>query len=368
MDKMRLPILAMMLCGCGADHFGTYFIADGTNAQIDFDHAEFFFGSQTDGSYASPLGASAGRVFRRLFVPSDAAVAASANRTATYYLPSGSSTSVGNYVLAVGRNAADAVVGVADASDFPLANGEEVIKVQLDLVPPDSNVEIWGVNATCAAWTRAGSPNVAVVQEDDRDCDGAEVRDDCNDLAFCAPGDPGCSTEPSLCESPCAVGCRSNDACEPALCLPASTCALPDGCKNASTLAERIACVAEGAVQLTAVVPLMDDGRPCADSFSIALPGGTECARPVIEYGQLTADGYTFRIQDDGTSCKVEIKAPSTPGALDDHHLLVSIDAPSGIGPRLTFLLGVKGIRSQPGAGCASSVVTEGQLELNSCR
>lgn len=369
MGAMRLAVAAVILCSCGSDHFGTYFIADGRAARIDFDHAEFFFGSQTDGAYASPLGASSGRVFRRRFVSSDSAVGASSDATATYYVPVASTTEVGNYVMAVARDAADVIVGVGDASDFPLASGDEVIKVELPLEPPGNNVQVWGVDATCAAWTRPGSSNVAVVQPDDRDCDGAAADDDCNDLSYCAPGDASCSTDPSLCLTPCAIGCRSSTTCAPSVCLPAAVCTLPDGCRAASTVAERIACLASHVSHLHVLVSLMDNGRPCADSFTVSLPSGTQCTRPAIEYSEPTADGYSFKIQDDGASCTFAIKAPSNPGAFNgDHHVLVSIAAASGIGPRQTFLVGVKAVQGQAGAACTTPLSTDGQLEINSCQ
>lgn len=366
---MRLPLLALILCSCGSDQFGTYFIADGRQALIDFDHAEFFFGSPTDGAFATPLSASTGTAYRRHFLPTDTAVPASSDRTATYYVPSGTTTEVGSYVLAVARDATGTIVGVADATDFPVTNGEEVVKVQLTLAPPGVNVSVWGDAPTCAAWTGPGSHNVGVVQDDDRDCDGATGNDDCNDLAYCAPGDANCSTEASLCLAPCAIGCRAQGVCEPSLCLPAATCTLPDGCKTASTVAERIACIAGGTSHLHVLVSLMDNGRPCTDSFAVPLPTGVDCAHPAIEFTQPLADGYTFKVADDGTSCTFAIKAPSNPGAFNgDHHLLVSIDPAGGTGPRPTFLLGVKGISGQAGATCTNPVSTENQLEINRCQ
>lgn len=366
MVGMRVAVVAVILCGCGPDQFGTYFIADGQKAQIDFDHAEFFFGSQTDGTYASPLGASAGNVFRRQFVPSDSSIASS-GRTASYYLPTSGTTNVGNYVMAVARDADDTIVGVADARDFPIASRGEVIKVELPLVAPNDNVEVWGADATCAAWSRAGSPSVAVVQEDDRDCDGAPADNDCNDLSYCAAGDASCSTETSLCMTPCAIGCRSTTTCDASLCLPAGTCTLPDECRTASTISERIACILSHSPSVRAAVSLMSDGRPCVNSISIALPTGTQCTQPAIEASQLASDGYTFRVQDDGTSCRFDIKAPSTPSAptlTGPHYLLVSIDAPAGVGPRQTFVVSVKGTM---GASCQSPVAFEGQPTVNRC-
>ena len=364
MVRMRIAVAVVILCSCGPDQFGTYFIADGQSAQINFDHAEFFFGSQTDGAYASPLGPSTGRVFDRRFVPSDRSVAAS-NRTASYYLPSSSTTDVGNYVLAVARDADEVIVGVADASDFPVASRNEVIKVELPLVPPQSGVAVWGDDASCAAWSRGGGANVAVIREDDRDCDGADHNADCNDLSYCAPGDATCSTTTSLCTTPCALGCRSSTACAPALCLPAETCSLPSGCTTAATLAERLSCIISRSAGQRASVSLMADGRPCADSILIPIPGGTDCGRPAIEATQSLADGYTFRVQDNGTSCKIDIKAPTTLAALSLHYLLVSIDAPSGIGPRQTFIVSVKGV--QNGGSCTIPVTLEGQFTLNHC-
>jgi len=268
---------------------------------------------------------------------------------------------------ALARDASDAVVGVADATGFPLANRQEVIEVQLALEAPD-NVENWGAGPSCVAWARAGRANAAVVRGDDRDCDGVLAGSDCNDLAYCAPGDSSCSTAISLCQASCSVGCRVNNVCESALCLPAAACADNAACRTATTLAERLACVAGQATQVK--IGLLDTGRPCVDTFVLPLPTTTHCSNPLIEYAEPLADRYTFEVTDGATSCGFSIKKPSNAGAFSGtHHLLVSIDPPNGTGPRPTFFIAVTGVpRVPPMQACANPVSIDSQVAINRCQ
>lgn len=359
--------MAALLCSCGSDHFGTYFIADGRPAAIDFDHAEFFFGSPIGGRFASPSGTRSGDVYQRLFVPNDEAVTASRNKTATYYLADDGATNVGSYVLVLARDATDAIVGVAEASDFPLATGSEVIEVQLTLAAPD-NVENWGDRPSCVAWARGGGQtDVAVVREDDRDCDGASASKDCNDVAYCASGDPTCSTALSLCLGACALGCRANTTCEPSLCLPAAACPFNDACRTATSVQDRLDCIASQATQIK--IALQDTGRPCVDAFVLPLPSGTHCSNPIIEYAETLPDRYAFEVTDGATSCEFSIKKPSNPDAFTgNHHLLVSIDPPSGVGPRPSLFIAVAGVQRVPVATCTDPVTVAGQLAINACQ
>lgn len=364
MERMRLTVIAALLCGCGPDHFGTYFIADGRPAAIDFDRAEFFFGSKIDGDFASLTGARSGDVYRRMFVDNDEAVPAT-DRRSSYYLPTDGATNVGSYVLVLARNSSDAVVGVAEASGFSLATSNEVIEVHLPLEPPD-NVETWGASPSCVAWAqRGGQATTAVVRDDDRDCDGALATNDCNDLAYCAAGDPSCSTAPTLCLATCSLGCRANNACEASVCLPAAACPTNGTCGAASSVAERLACIADQSAHIK--VAVMDTGRPCVDSFVVPLPSGSRCGNPIIEYAEPLPDGYTFEVTDGATSCGISIKKPSSAASFSGiHHLLISIDAPSGVGPRPTLFLGIDGFQRVPIATCTGPVTIE-QIVINRC-
>lgn len=360
---MRFVVVVALLCGCGPDHFGTYFIADGRAAMIDFDHAEFYFGAPIGGSIATPSGIRAGDVYRRLFVPNDVAVPASDHRTATYYVPTDSGTAVGTYVLALARDSRNAVVGVADASGYPIVSARQVVEVRLPLVAAD-NVVTWGSSPSCIAWARGGGrADVAVVHDGDRDCDGTPATDDCNDLAYCAPNDPSCSTKPTFCSTPCSIGCQVASTCQPSLCLPNSAC-VSDSCRNTTTVAERLACIANRATNVR--IPLTTEDRPCVDSFALPLPGATQCTDPIIDHAESLADGYTFDVSGGGDSCSFQIRAPASPGALTGtHHLLVSIDPPTGSGPRSTFLVAITGDQHTT---CSDAVSTDNSFDINRCQ
>jgi len=372
---MRWAVLAIFVSACGPDHFGTYFLADGRTPKITFDHAEFYFGDGLDGTFATPTGpAKNGDVYQRLFNAADVAVPADHGATlATYYLAPDGDTNVGSYVLVLARDANNAIVGVGEATDFPLAGAHEVVEVMVPLQAPGQSVQQWGTDPACVTWARADHGPVAFVRDNDRDCDGAVVGNDCNDLLYCRAGDPTCSTTPTLCTTPtCAIGCLSQNVCTPAVCLSDLVCNPPGACANLSTISAILSCLTTqgAATHLDVRVPTASQSshpdQPCVHSFSVPLPDGAPCANPTILFAEPFGDGYVFQVHEDGTACKFDLNMPSgQPPFLGDHHLLVAIDPVTGTIPRRTFFIGFNPLQA---AACTSVVSTENQLTIESCQ
>jgi hypothetical protein len=368
-------VVVVVASACGGDHFGTYFLADGRKASITFDHAEFYFGDGLDGTFASPAGpAKNGDVYQRLFNAADVAVPTDHGAAlATYYLAPDGDTNVGSYVLVLARDAQNAIVGVGEAADFPLAGAGEVVEVMVPLQAPGQSVQQWGTDPACVTWARADHGPVAFVRDNDRDCDGAIAQNDCNDLLYCRAGDPTCSNTPMLCNTPtCAIGCMSQGTCVPSLCLSDLVCNPPGACAALGSISDTLKCVvAQGAathldVRVPTAAQTAHPDQPCVHSFTVPLPDGMQCANPTIVFTEPFADGYVFQVDEAGTSCKFDLNMPSNqPPFVGDHHLLVAIDPATGTSPRHTFLIGFNPLQ---GASCTSMVSTENQLSIESCQ
>jgi hypothetical protein len=373
-------VLAIAAVACKSAKDGTYFVADGHAANIAFDHVEFFFAASLDvNAFATAQsGAQIGDVYERRFVPADLAVphASGDARRATYYVPTDGSDALGNYVLAIARDATGTPLGAGDATQFPVADPGTILDVVIPLESP-TGVEIWGAGPSCAAWHRQhGRSWVGVVRGDDRDCDDVAAKLDCNDLAYCSAAD-GCISTPTLCTQPCAIGCPPNpvgNTCAPTLCLSPELCSPPPvavTCTSITDLSARFACIEKlvGTHQDVNLPTQKPDDRPCASSFQVQLVNGYKCANPIIELAETLPDGYTFRVNSGGGAiCEIEIEDPQSPQAFSgDHHLLISIDPDPAMpfGPRPTFLIGVLGI---PYPDCSTPISTTNQLVINSCQ
>jgi hypothetical protein len=210
-------------------------------------------------------------------------------------------------------------------------------------------MERWGEAPGCVAWKKprdVTAPIVAVVRDDDRDCDAQVAAADCDDLCSaqspaCTPGEMFCSDNVGY----CALGCTRNGTCAPALCLPPMTCS--PLCQNAATLQERIECGAtmDPTPHFEIFVERDQALHPC--TTQLVFDPGAACTMPKIEAAdpQISAD-FTYMIKtdpDNPAKCKLEVAVTPTAvlGDFDNHHLLVSI-APEGAGPRHTFIVGVQ--------------------------
>ena len=364
-------VIALAVAACG-DHYGTFLVADGRAGHVAFDHAEFFFGSSVDGAFASPhLGPSAGTVYARTSQDTDVGVPASHDgMQATYYLPSTKDNrQLGDYVLVVAYDANGAPVGVGDIADFPPPSATEVTEVPIALAPADG-VELWGNRPGCVAWQRAPGDLVAVVRDNDRDCDTAPASTDCNDLAYCTPGNAACTAKPVVCADTCTLGCPGpNASCMPAVCLFSSVCDMMY-CDTATNLVDKLTCLATiGPVtHADYQVPVVQTQvEPCVDRFDVKLPNNVACTNPRIEFSEHLPDGYTFEVDGGDQACTIQlIPSPTNQRFQGDHHLLVSIEAPDPANPRYSMFFGVMPLPVQQ----CTSVVTPSSnpLVINMCQ
>ncbi|MEO8550964.1 MAG: hypothetical protein ABI678_13355 [Kofleriaceae bacterium] len=358
--------LLVLLVAC-ADHPGTYLEVHG--GDLAFDHVEFYFGKSLGSSFGTPSAKDVeGPAYERQLADSDLSVAAKAGVTTdlTYYLPySDGNARLGDYALAIASKGGQPV-GIGGVADFPVpATGYTIVDVALEPYNR-SAIETW--QADCLAWKRShGEQPIGFVHADDRDCDGEVASRDCDDTAFCLPGDPGCQPVRELCdEGGCAYGCQIDGDCAPRLCMPIFVCN-PQLCASASTLPEKFACLAltAGADHPDYYLPA-SAGQPCGDPLVIDLPNGATCTNPTVEFTEMI-DNWTVTVAADATdkACVLSFANANTNAFWNgDHHVVISFDGATPDGPRSTIFLGIKA----DNMGCAHSMAPTGPLAINACQ
>jgi hypothetical protein len=358
--------LLVLLAAC-ADHPGAYLEVHG--GDIAFDHVEFYFGKSLGDSFGTPTSKEVdGTAYKRQLADSDLSVAAKGGIATdlTYYLPySDGNAQLGDYVLAIASKAGQPV-GIGDLADFPVpASGYAIVDIALEKYNA-SAVEKW--QADCLAWKRNnGAKPIAFVHPDDRDCDGEVASRDCDDEAFCMPGDPTCQPVRELCDAGvCAYGCKIDGDCAPRLCMPMFVCSNPL-CTNAMTLAEKFACLSinAGADHPDYFIPA-SAGQPCGDPLVIDLPNGALCTAPILEFAEMI-DNWTVAVaaSSDGKACVLSFANPNANAFWNgDHHVVISFDGATATQPRSTIFLGIKANNM----GCSSSMAPTGPLEINACQ
>jgi hypothetical protein len=344
------PLAVWVVLGCEA-RYGAYLEISGPS---ELDTVELYFGKPIDSSgpgaanqYASPrAGVQSGVLFDRKFASFDRFTVEPTTSTTYYVPPDGVNEILGAYVVAVASR--DSVpVGIAEYFGFEVPS-REVHVYELPLVPYDPvAVERWGVQPGCIAWKRdRGDPDhqvVAVVHENDRDCDHLATAGDCNDL--CTIGSPSCDIAQTLCFSPCAAGCVVDGACRPTMCLPSLACTVcpPSG------LSDRYQCLLDTVPVHLEIVVETDTGAMCSRSYRFELPPGVDgpspCLDPQIEAQNVPAgSGISFSIATDtmqpGGCVITATQDPSTPFDVK-YHLLVSLAAPDSAQPRRSVVIGI---------------------------
>lgn len=341
----------MLLTACES-RYGAYFVIKG---DVHFDQVELYFGKPVDSSgpgsgqtFATPtFGPQAGVVFKRTFDPTDLVTVPAGTQT-TFYVPPDGNQHLGAYAVAVVLREGKPV-GIAEYFDFAIPS-DTVHEYILDIVPWNpQQMDRWGEDPGCVAWKKPRGSSagiVAVVHDDDRDCDAQLAAADCDDLCSaqssqCTPGEMFCSNNVGY----CALGCTRSGTCAPALCLPPMTCS--PLCQNAATFQERIECgvVMDPTPHFEIYVDRDQGLALCANQF--VFEPGEPCTMPKIEAAdpRIPAD-FVYMIKtdpDNPAKCKLELAVSSTTllGDFENHHLLISI-APEGAGPRHTFTVGVQ--------------------------
>ena len=332
--------------------YGAYLTVKG---DIRFDEVELYFGIGIDSSgpgsgsaFATPRGPQTGLIFDRKFDASDIVTLDATTETTFYMPPDEKNSQLGPYVVAVAL-AGGQPVGIAEYFDFAVPS-DAVHQYILPLTAWNPlTMERWGERPGCVMWRQARDRDqvVAVVRADDRDCDALPRDMDCSDL--CSAQSPACAAGMTFCNvsSFCALGCSLMGLCAPAMCLPDATCADP-ACAQLSGLDQRLACGRDKTTEHLEL--LLDRGSiggnlglcDVAYSFSPGLP----CNQPM--FVSLTPGFETkfnpkiYTTNSVPTECTLELTGPSTTIAIDEtHHALISL-APQNVGPRVTFILGIK--------------------------
>lgn len=346
-------MLSLLLAACES-RYGAYLVVKG---DVHFDQVELYFGKPIDssgtgsgGSFATPsFGPQSGLVFKRTFDASDIVLVAPTTQT-TYYVPAGDNQYLGAYVVAVALKDGTPV-GIAEYFDFAVP-ADSVHEYVLEVEPWNPQVmERWGDEPGCIAWKKprdSGSAIVAVVHDDDRDCDALAAAMDCDDLcsaqsALCMPERMFCGDAATV--GYCALGCARQGTCAPSLCLPPTTCIAL--CQSAATFEEKLECGAlmDPTPHFEIYVDREQALQPCSTQY--VLDPGEPCTMPKLEaVDPKAAPDFTYMVKTDPgdpMKCKLEVAVTPTAvlGDFDNHHMLISI-APDASGPRHTFIVGVQ--------------------------
>jgi hypothetical protein len=362
MTKLAV-LLALGLAAC-ADHSGAYLEVHG--GSITFDHVEFYFGTHIGTEFGTPTQAHVtGLAFARQLADSDLAVAPKngPSKEVTYYVPA-ANTDLGEYVMVI-ASLNNVPVGIGDAANFKVpTSGYSIVDITLE--PYDTSVEAW--QNGCIAWDRKhGEQPVAFVETDDHDCDGEVASRDCDDTAFCPPGDMSCQPPRELCtDNTCAYGCKINGNCVARVCVPSFTCTNA-ACLSSATLVDKFMCLAmaSGADHPQYYVGGAA-GNPCdGNTVDVKLPNNRDCAHPYLEFAEM-GGGWTFSVADKGNGiCTITVHG-STSGMPfgPDRHLLVSLDPMNSQDPRPTIFLGITSLSG----GCTTSRPPDGTLVISDCQ
>jgi len=363
--KLALACVLATLVGACADHAGAYLEVHG--GSIAFDRVEFYFGKQIGTEFGTLTQAHVnGVAYARQLADSDLAVAPKDGPSSelTYYVPA-ATKGLGEYVMVI-ASLNGTPVGIGEAAGWKVpASGYSIVDIPLEAY---DNVETWATR--CIAWNRKhGEPPIAFIPTDDRDCDGELSARDCDDAAYCAPGDMSCQPPRELCTgSSCAYGCMINGDCVPRVCVPNFTCTNP-ACLDRMTLADRFACLAtsSGADHPQYFVGAAA-GNPCdGNTVKIKLPDNRECTHPYLEFAE-TGGGWMFTVADAGAgtgTCVVTIHVGPTPTPFGmDRHVLISLDPMNPQDPRPTIFIGIEPLSGS----CTSTMAPMGTLQITDCQ
>ncbi len=388
MGSMRVGLVVIaMLAACDGQQ-GAYLIVEGGG--VAFTDVEFYFGERdhaSDDPRPVPRlresddyrGLQQIGLARQVIdgVP-DVVRDADGDGTLTYYLPPGDGNEGLAYVLVLARDAEGKPVGVAEAANV-IAPNDAAYEYRLRLAPfADSGARTWGGDgADCVMWRRdrkgIGPSIIAVVREDDRDCDTSPAIADCDDVAYCPPGsqDPGdaCEAAQTPCvDDRCRLGvCESRPSntsgsqepkqCVATACLAEAWC---DACVDDPwniDRADTLACISayeagipKGHVELR--LPTTNLGTLCQQTFSVEV--GIPCGAARVEYPLPDPNGFTYELGSTATGlCSVTVHPPAANpnAAFIDVHLVISFPAPN-MTPPIARTYAVIGVAPMPVIEC----------------
>jgi hypothetical protein len=350
--RPKLVVLLVVLGACES-RFGAYLTVQGA---VELDEVELYFGAAVDtpvlpgNAFASPtFGPQMGTIFDRTYDASDVVMMRATTQTTFYLPPDERNQKLGAYVAAVAI-AGGKPVGIAEYFDFKIPS-DAVHEYILELAPWDpSRMERWGDRPGCVTWKhdrKDRDPIVAVVHDDDRDCDALASAMDCSDV--CHAQSPACSVDRMFCgvTGTCALGCTRSGICAPSLCLPPTACT--SLCSGQPSIIDRVACGAANTNDhIEIYVERTDQKLMCVNQFQFK--PGVPCTAPIVEATDEVQPGVTWSVAQtsgDPASCTLMI---SPPGSLLENvlqHALISV-APMTVGPRVTFVVGVSAESATP--------------------
>lgn len=364
---MRWIALWLLVCVACSDRYGAYLVVDGGGA-IEFDRVEFYFGKLVGGELPTSPGhpqptAGSSAVLARQFSDADVHAIGSAVGTLTYYVPDQPEHEALGHYVAVLAFKGEQLVGIGELGDFTTVTGEAVYRYTIDLVDARSqDVEVWGrPTADCMRWTRdrdGGPATVAVVRDDDADCDtfrdGEDDNGDCLPRIYCDGMNPAaCEAQVSCVTTSGGSGCGmgvsgcSNltgtmNECQAAVCVDERAC---DDCKGGGNA---FGCVVmDNNIHVDTPIVVNPDYTLCSEPFDIemVLPAAVECLNPTVvgveDY--MPGDDFTYSIASlTANTCKLTI-TPKVPGArfTSVPHMLITIDTPARPLARTAFVLGL---------------------------
>lgn len=363
MGKALLLLLAV-LAAC-SDHYGAYFVVDGSG--IELDRVEFYFGEKVGTKVPVPPSHATtepepGLLFRRQLSDSDVVTLSSPASTLTYFVPpDDENAKLGDYLLVIAYKG-DKAVGMAELFDFEVPTENVVYRYDLSLVDyATQSIEKWGrPTPDCIRWKRdrGSEPDlIAMTRGNDVDCDAFVDRDDpaadCEPLRYCdGSGNAGCLGAAACVtvEDGCRIGtCQNKDggssSCVPTSCAVDPVCTV---CDLHASPRELLDCVLLGAgTHQDYPVTVKPSQALCTEPYKvkIELPVGVMCLNPKIEawVNWMTGTPFNYQIASGIDNTCVLTLSPPTPGETFEGvpHMMISIDTVGGPTPRQTIIFGL---------------------------
>jgi hypothetical protein len=373
--RVRYALLLLIAAACARDTWsdGRYLLVEGEAAGITFDHVELFFGRHvTDRLPAGLPGYTSATAvteeLERRIAPAVSGVQAIADAPIAHVdlaLPAQVADRLGEYVLVIAYRGATPV-GIGARADFT-AQPSSITRyeIELEAYPTDpATFARWGVGGggqDCVRWRR-GDEVIAVVRDEDLDCDGFLDADvDCDPMTYCAGECTYADLAPCASDATgCVYGRCANSAASgtPTRACAAEACLATTACEAdcaGDTAVERLTCALGQAHDSSPDVPLpvKPEGALCTTPapyvLYLDLPDGVSCVsapgRRAYGVDSQTAVAFTFDIAPMAmpvpigsatADCEVKIvetaQPVDTPPILDEIvHFLVPLTTDAGL-------------------------------------
>lgn len=382
---MQLGWLSLvgLIAACG-DPPGSFFVIEAASP-MTFDQLEFFFGVPagdrtpiTPALIGTALPPERQQRASRLFADADAPARFDARASYTYFVPGVSKNLPLDYMLVIASRDGKPVAA-AEVFEFEIVSSEPLHEYRVPLIPVTTDeVEVWGRNGvSCARWTHPRGTDapttVAVVRDDDSDCDGFRDQDptdaDCEPFIYCdGSGARGCVGFDSCfvgSSSRCEIGgCINQDGasrtCAAALCVDPAVCNTCGDNLDPPTIAD---CIVDFSIAHDDYLVPLRGPALCSEPYEVVVGLPFPCGNPAIEsYSNYMPGGgsFSYDIRESGANeCTITI-TPSVAGSqfVAVPHMVISVDSTPGAMPiRTAFLMGIEGDSSMSCPGERLNVV-----------